>query len=69
MTDHHSSSSSSSPQPSQESTAESLQSLKVTPEEKTGTIPSSIIAMEVALSLKQLQVNVLGHETYKVHKK
>ena len=39
-------------QASQESLSESLQSLKMTPEEKAGTISGSTIAIAVALCLK-----------------
>ena len=58
MTNHHPLSSASSPQTSQESLLESSQCLKVTPEEKAGTIPGSTVAMAVVSRLKLLQDNV-----------
>ena len=66
MKDHPSPPSSSSPQPSKESIPKSLQSLKITPEEKTGTMLGSAMAAAVVLSLRQPYINVLGYEPYKV---
>ena len=40
----------------------------MTPEEKVGTFLSSAIASSMALSIRLLQFNTLGHETYKVCK-
>ena len=52
MTCHPSSLPSLSPQASHESTSESLQRLKVTPDKKAGTIPGTTIATVVELSLR-----------------
>ena len=68
MKNCHLSAISSSPEASQQSIPESLQSFKDTPEEKTGTIPGSVTATAVTLSLRLQQVNVSGCETYRAYR-
>ena len=67
MTDYYSSSSSA--QATWESTPGSLQSLKITPKEKTGSITDSNIATAASLNIRLPQVNVLGCETYQEYKR
>ena len=48
-----------------DSFSEIPQTLKITPQEKAVTMPGSALAAVEALSLRVLQVNVLGHEVHK----